>query len=146
MPPQTHLDNLAAVLTRAGWSTRTRYSEAQPMLHVFAAAAPQIGECISVAPGPPTGRAWYRSSRGVLLTPCSDPMTAARKIAALLTPYVKAALPSSPRESEGNVPCWWGHHTRRWRGLIGKGRSARLISAETLEELAKIIAQTNNQR
>ncbi|XRQ15051.1 hypothetical protein ACN3XK_30465 [Actinomadura welshii] len=81
------LDRLGAALARAGWSVRLRYRP--PVLHVFSLDAPHVGESVTVRTGP-DGRAWFWSSTGQGLAPCTDIRGARAEVAALLGAVVPA--------------------------------------------------------
>ncbi|TDB85337.1 hypothetical protein [Actinomadura sp. 7K534] len=81
------LDRLGAALAAAGWSVRLRYRP--PILHVYSQDAPHAGESVTVRTGP-DGRAWFWSSTGRGLAPCSDIRGARAGVAALLGAVVPA--------------------------------------------------------
>lgn len=76
------LDRLARELHRGGWSTRRRYGHVPPVLHVFAADSPSVGDSVTVVRGPVLW--WFRSSAGAWLGPCWEPWRAAESVTALL--------------------------------------------------------------
>lgn len=85
--PVERLDRLGAALARAGWSVRLRYRP--PVLHVSSRDAPHAGESVTVRTGP-DGRAWFWSSAGRGLAPCTDVRGARAGVAARLTAVVPA--------------------------------------------------------
>ncbi|MFI6516925.1 hypothetical protein ACIBF1_15310 [Spirillospora sp. NPDC050679] len=84
------LDRLARALRCMGWVAEPRYGNVPPMLRVYAADVPCIGESVVAVRGADAVW-WFRSSAGTLLAPCAHPALAAVRIDALLTPWVVAA-------------------------------------------------------
>lgn len=94
-----HLNRLERSLKRSGWRTERRYRSSPPLLRVFDAAAPTIGESVTAVRGAVTWSFW--SSTGAYLADCSQPDKAADRVTALLAPWVLAAA-SSSRLSRGD--------------------------------------------
>jgi hypothetical protein len=84
-----HLDRLAKALTEVGLASVTRYESSLPLLRVFYLALPDVGESITVVPG--KDAAWFMSSGGKLLAPCTDLAGAVGEITVLLAPVWAAA-------------------------------------------------------
>ncbi|KAB2341326.1 hypothetical protein [Actinomadura rudentiformis] len=80
-----HLDRLAAELGRRGWTAEPRYGEYPPMLRVYAARVPAIGESVTV------DGLWFWSSTGACLARCSDVERAAGEVTALLVPWLSGS-------------------------------------------------------
>lgn len=92
---EARLRRLARVLADDGWTCILRIADGRPLLRVLDARVPVIGETIAVALVPDAGggpAAWFRSSTGVLLGPCADPVRAATGVRVLLGPWVAGAL------------------------------------------------------
>ncbi|MEU5877071.1 hypothetical protein [Spirillospora sp. NPDC047279] len=87
------LNALRRVLHKRGWATRRRYEASPPLLLVFSAQAPHIGESVTVVRTP--HEPWFLACSGVYLAPCADSEQAAEEVGLLLTPWVAAALGSS---------------------------------------------------
>lgn len=95
MTPTEHLDGLAVALAAAGWSTSARYEGRPALIHVFAAAAPDIGESVYVKPGV-GGVPWFISSTGDPLRPCHDVAGTVAALAERVQPLAEAALLDEP--------------------------------------------------
>ncbi|GAA4096584.1 hypothetical protein GCM10022214_70390 [Actinomadura miaoliensis] len=93
-----HLNRLARVLRRHGWTAQLRHAEPRPLLRVFSESVPTIGESVTVAQA--HGVCWYRASTGKWLAPCTEVERAANALGALLTPWVSAALTARTRKAE----------------------------------------------
>lgn len=152
--PTVHLDRLADALASKGLPTLPRYEDDPPRLRVYIPSATHVGETIAVGPGRSDGW-WYRTSTGILLGPHDDPTAAAETIALLLGPWLPAALGIIPdramtvsevRRRFPGVSCWWGIHTQRWWALIPRGASSRLVSAITLDTLARAISKAHTRQ
>lgn len=150
----TDLDRLSVPLLKAGWTVRPRYFESPAVLRIFSSDLPVLGESVGVAtvePGP--ANRWYRASTGALLAPCSDPSGAARKITEMLCPMVSAAMDEGPTPTLvaqmgkrfPDVPCWWGLYTLRWWAVVRTNGTLRLVSAPTVDVLARIISDSHGR-
>ncbi|MGI5163221.1 hypothetical protein ACQEU3_02570 [Spirillospora sp. CA-253888] len=94
------LDRLARAVRCMGWVAEPRYGDVPPMLRVYAADVPCIGDSVVAVRGVDAVW-WFRSSTGTLLAPCTHPALAAIRMDALLTPWVAAAR-ASPRGGEAD--------------------------------------------
>ncbi|MFI0447440.1 hypothetical protein [Actinomadura sp. 6N118] len=148
--PTVHLDRLADALARKGLPTLPRYEDDPQRLRVYIPSATHIGETIAVDPGPSPDEWWYRTSTGILIGPHSDLAAAAETIALLLGPWLPAAWGIAPdqamtvsevRRRFPGVSCWWGIYSQQWWALIPRGASSRLVSAITLDALARAISR-----
>ncbi|MFG2248502.1 hypothetical protein [Spirillospora sp. NPDC048823] len=95
---------MASVLADDGWTCTLRITDGQPLLRVVDARVPVVGESVAVVLVPDAGggrAAWFRSSAGVLLGPCADPVRGAEGVRVLLGPWVGRALADAGRRAGG---------------------------------------------
>ncbi|MEV4253791.1 hypothetical protein AB0J52_11555 [Spirillospora sp. NPDC049652] len=144
-------------LRRLGWATSPRFGDTLPSLLVYCAQTPNFGETVTVQPGTRPGQWWYVASGGERLADYPNAALAAAKLTSTLLPWVRAALGQPPSPSQPltifelrrrlpDVPCWWGHRTREWWAMVGKGDDFRLVHAATVDELARAIAAAQQRR
>ncbi|TDD87528.1 hypothetical protein [Actinomadura rubrisoli] len=85
-----HLGRLARRLRRRGWTAQARFTASPPLLRVFDARVPRIGD--SIAANREEAGWWFMSSTGERLAPCADPDWAVSKISVQLAPFISCAL------------------------------------------------------
>ncbi|MEU8803014.1 hypothetical protein [Spirillospora sp. NPDC048819] len=103
---EARLRRLASVLADDGWTCTLRVTDGLPLLRVVDGRVPVVGESVAVVlvPDAEGGRAaWFRSSAGVLLGPCADPVRAAEGVRVLLGPWVGRALADAGRRTTGGA-------------------------------------------
>ncbi|MGI5171398.1 hypothetical protein ACQEU3_44315 [Spirillospora sp. CA-253888] len=98
------MSDLAVALEERGWTTLPLFNGTTPVLRVFDARVPSIGESVVLVAAPNAASIervpWFKSSTGVLFAPCTAPVRASEAIHFLLAPWIAMAL-QGDRDSHG---------------------------------------------